>query len=279
VHLFTPARATRVRWNTYTDTPVTPDEPAGQNPPDGAILDYWLEQGATGPVTLEILDAAGKLVRRYSSEDTASAPADEGNVPWYWIRPTRVLPKTAGMHRFVWDLHHAPPAALDFEYPISAVIHETWKEPRGMWAMPGRYTVRLTANGATLTRPLTVRMDPRVKTPFAGLEQQFALSSELYEGMRRASDALDAVRARRKQVSAGSDDDRALAALEGAEGGRFARRGGSGDSFASLNRELASLYQTVQGADAPPTAQTVVAARERLQALEGALARWRGMKK
>ena len=73
VHLFRPQTATRVRWNMYTDTPMPQEEPAGQNPPDGAILTYRLARDARGPVTLEILDAKGALVRRYSSDDRAGA--------------------------------------------------------------------------------------------------------------------------------------------------------------------------------------------------------------
>src|SRR5207248_2204852 len=104
--LFKPARAWRFRWNKNTDTPLPPDEPAGQNPPDGAIIDYYL--GGAAPVTLEILDPAGNLVRRYSSTDKIAPPKDEGQIPWYWIRPQRSLPGDAGMHRFVWDLHYTP---------------------------------------------------------------------------------------------------------------------------------------------------------------------------
>ena len=93
-----------------TDTPLPPDEPAGQNPPDGAIINYWLKAGARAPVTLEIRDAAGRVVRRYSSEDATPPVTDEGNVPAYWIRPPAVAGEDRGMHRFVWDLHYPPPA-------------------------------------------------------------------------------------------------------------------------------------------------------------------------
>ncbi|HJQ38387.1 MAG TPA: glycoside hydrolase, partial [Thermoanaerobaculia bacterium] len=100
--LYKPQRAWRFRWNKNTDTPLPADEPAGQNPPDGAIIDYYLASPAS-EVTLEILSSDGSLIRRYSSRDLAAPPADTGNVPWYWIRPPRVLSTTTGMHRFVWD--------------------------------------------------------------------------------------------------------------------------------------------------------------------------------
>src|SRR6266702_1468176 len=140
--LFQPAPAYRVRWNLNTDTPLPPDEPAGQNPPDGAVIDFHLAT-ALGAVALEIHDARGRLVRRFSSTDTV--PVDSGlNMPDYWIRPPQLLSTAVGMHRFVWDLHYSPPAALSHNYPISAIYRDTWREPRGPVALPGRYEVRLT---------------------------------------------------------------------------------------------------------------------------------------
>ena len=122
-HLFRPSTALRVRWNNGTDTPLPPEEPAGQNPPDGAILYYNLKSTAATPVTLEIFDSAKKLVRRYSSDDKPDPIDPMLNVPLYWIRPPSILSgTTAGLHRFVWDLCYPPPDAVDHEYPISAIL-------------------------------------------------------------------------------------------------------------------------------------------------------------
>ncbi len=140
VFLFKPQDAWRFRWNKNTDTPIPPDEAAGQNPPDGAVIDFWLKTGASGPVTLEILDASGAVVRRYSSEDKAEPVRDEGNVPACWIRPPQVLSAAAGMHRFIWDVHYAPPKVASFSYPIAATPHNTARVPAGPWAMPGTFT-------------------------------------------------------------------------------------------------------------------------------------------
>jgi photosystem II stability/assembly factor-like uncharacterized protein len=234
VVLFTPQRATRVRWNRNTDTPIPQEEPAGDNPPDGAILDYSLRAPAD-LVTLEILDASGNLVRRFRSSDPAEPPVPGRNIPDYWIRPPQRLGTGAGLHRFVWDLHYPTPSLSRFEYPISATYMNTPREPRGPWALPGAYTVRLTANGRTLTRPLVVRMDPRVKTPAASLARQFALGSQLAAAI-----------------------DRAAAATRPAALGRIA-----GD--------LEQLYAIVQGSDAPPTPQTEAAVAAKLRALDAAL--------
>ena len=86
-HLFRPSAAYRVRRSENTDTPLPPEEPAGQNPPDGAIVYYYLKSAATAPVTLEIFDAARKLVRRYASNDKPEPIDPSVNVPTYWIRP------------------------------------------------------------------------------------------------------------------------------------------------------------------------------------------------
>src|SRR5581483_10269092 len=108
-HLFKPQMATRVRWNVNTDTPLPPDEPTGKNPPDGAIIHYRLG-AAAGPVTLDILDDAGKLVRRYSSADKpAAVDARSLTIAVEWARPPQVLSAAAGTHRFVWDLRYPPP--------------------------------------------------------------------------------------------------------------------------------------------------------------------------
>jgi photosystem II stability/assembly factor-like uncharacterized protein len=185
VHLFKPQRAWRFRWSKYPDTPLPVDEPAGQNPPDGAILDYYLTSDVD-EVTLQIVDANGQVVRRYSSRDAAEPPRDTGNVPRWWIRPERALPTTAGMHRVTWDLHWQPldkPPA----YPISAIPFNTAPVPTSPLAVPGGYAVQLTAAGTTATQPLELVMDPRVTTPKAGLQRQFELSMQVYELLRNAN--------------------------------------------------------------------------------------------
>src|SRR5207302_5618289 len=99
-HLFRPQTATRVRWNLNTDTPLPPDEPAGENPPDGAILHFFLKGAARSAVRLEVLDAAGTVVRGYKSDDPPEPLVPDRNIPDYWIRPSPVLSAQAGLHRF-----------------------------------------------------------------------------------------------------------------------------------------------------------------------------------
>src|SRR5262249_29534579 len=126
MHLFRPQTALRVRWNLNTDTPFPPEEPAGKNPPDGAIIDYCLREDALGPLTIEILDSTGSLVRRYSSQEVSEQVKEKNlDVPTYWIRPTTILSNRAGHHRIVWDLHYPAPLGSDRVYPISAVYRDT----------------------------------------------------------------------------------------------------------------------------------------------------------
>jgi hypothetical protein len=239
--LFKPQVAYRVRQNTNTDTPIPPDEPAGKNPPDGAIVDYALARNANGPVTLDVMDAAGRTIRHYSSEDTPAPPsASTAPVPLYWYRAPQPLAKTPGLHRFTWDMHYQSLQGVGGRgaggLPIAAVPHDTVPVPIAPWAPPGQYTVKLTVDGKSVTQPLTLKMDPRVKTPPAGLAQQFTLSKQLYDGMQAAQDAAQRVRA--------SND--ALA-----------------QSLTTLVQNMNQLMQLLQGADATPTSQLVVAVGQR----------------
>ena len=164
-HLFEPRVTYRLPRNTNTDTPLPPEEPAGKNPPDGAILYYHLNAAAAAPVTLEILDSAGHVVRRFSSGDKPEPPDPALNVPTYWIRPFQPLSAAAGMHRFVWDLHAAHQGGggrRGGEYPISAIYRDT-PGPQGEWAPPGTYMVKLTVDGRSYTQQLVVKPDPRVR--------------------------------------------------------------------------------------------------------------------
>lgn len=269
VILFNPATAYRIRRDVNTDTPLPPEEPAGQNPPDGAIFDYYLKANVSGPVKLEVLDSNGKVVRSFASTDKPEFTWDElkreVNVPLYWIKPPQVLSAEAGEHRFVWDLRTAPPDSLFHDYPISAIPHDTPRYPLGAGVLPGKYTVTLETGGQSFTKQFEVKMDPRVTTLRAGLESQFSLESKIIHLMNRSFDSLrhiQSVRAQLKSVlerapkgsltdSAGALDKKA-AELEGS-GARFSRGQTGKPGFAGVNGELAQLLGYVDSADAAPT--------------------------
>ena len=273
--LYKPEGAVRVRWDMNTDTPLPQDEPAGENPPDGAIVDYYLKSNSASPVMLDILDAGGKVVRHYSSTDTLYTVPDV-NIPNYWIRPQQTLSAKAGAHRFVWDLHYQP-LNVPASYPISAVYGNTAPVASSPWVLPGTYTVKLTANGMIYTQPLAVRMDPRVKTAPAALALQHSLALEAYQGRQRAMNAgerLHRIRAHIATAEGSATGDRLTAlqqldaraaALEGA-----ARRGRGGmapaesgpRSFSQLQNDYATLFGILEEADMEPTAQVQTSMQE-----------------
>jgi len=288
-HLFAPQLTYRVRRNNGTDTPLPPEIPAGQNPPDGAMIDYWLKSAGSGEVVLEISDSAGKLVRKFSSADKPDVlEAKDINVPTYWIRPERKLSTEAGMHRFVWDMHYPPPAALDRDYPISAIFGDTPLYPLGATILPGTYSAKLTVNGQSYTQPLTIKMDPRVKTSAADLKAQFDLETKIVEAMQRDVDALKQVQKLRKALkevppSAAAnlqvqiaELDKKAADAEGSAGGYGAQylSTPAGRGLGRLNSGLASLLAIVDSADAAPTSQATATFAEVQRALDEQLAKW-----
>jgi photosystem II stability/assembly factor-like uncharacterized protein len=189
--LFKPQKAIRVRWNMNTDTPLPPEEPAGENPPDGAMIDYYLNSNSNSPVKLEILNAKGELIRTFTSNDTLYK-IPEVNIPLYWIRPQQILAANAGAHRFLWDMRYEAlnvPAA----YPMTAIIHNTPPGATAPWVMPGTYTIRLTVNGQTQEQPITITMDPRVKTGIAQWQRQHDLSMICYEGRKKSLNKFPAI--------------------------------------------------------------------------------------
>jgi photosystem II stability/assembly factor-like uncharacterized protein len=294
--LFRPQEALRWRWDRNPDTPLPPETPAGKNPPDGAIIDYYLASAASAPVTLEILDSTGATVRRYSSADLP-LPMDkiaaEHPIPMYWVRPVRILSAAQGMHRFVWDLHGEPPKSLNKEFPISAIPHDTPLLPLGAWALPGTYTLRLTVDGKQFTQPLNVKMDPRIKTPLPDLQAQNAIQAGAVSGMNQTFDALSqvqsvraqlkesATKAKGKLADALEDLDKQCAALAGATSSTFFGTPPSGkqpENFSTLNQHFGQLLGIADSADAAPTTQASKVYSELNEQLNLLLKRWSDMK-
>jgi hypothetical protein len=241
-------------------------------------------------VVLEISDANGKLVRRFSTDDKSTAlPEKEVNVPMYWIRPERTPSNSAGMHRFLWDLHYPPPDSLDRDYPISAIPHDTPLYPLGPSALPGDYTVKLTVAGQSSSRPLTIKMDPRVKVSPEDLRSQFQTEMKIADDMHRDFEALDQVKAFRGKLqeaekSAGAKSpallksiDEKAAAIEGTPGGYGAQYLSTPEArgLARLNSGLGTLLAIVQSADAAPTTQAITMLSELEKALDEQLTKWK----
>ena len=305
-YLFRPATAVRVRPGTNEPTPWPPEVAAGENPPPGAIIDYALAADATGPVTLAILDATGAVLRSYSSADTVITPdpavdpaaynrvcqqkpdAQYCSLPLYWPAPEARVSTKAGAHRFNWDLRFDPldrgPAGEGDA--TGAVPHHTYPAPETPWAPPGQYRVRLSVNGHQYTQPLTVRLDPRVKTPAVGLLQLATLSREMYRGAVTAHAAYAQARAlvARLDSAGGADAQAFKARVESLApaptptprgGGGFPRRGPPAPAtLANLSQAMLGAAMAMQSADVTPTAGQVAACdTARLQS-RAVMAKW-----
>jgi photosystem II stability/assembly factor-like uncharacterized protein len=293
LHLFAPQTAVRFRWNRNTDTPLPPEIPAGQNPPDGAIINYFLTDSSRGEVKLEIFDAQNHLVRRYSSADQPK-PMDkiaaENPIPMYWVRSQQILSSEAGFHRFVWDLHYAPPDSLNHEFPISAIYRNTPELPLGAMALPVRYVVKLTVNGKSQEQPLNLRMDPRIKTPTRELRAQFEMETGAVRGMNESFKSLGQVRSVQEQLTNRSTEvgssplavslssvAKKVAELEGgAESSFFGvpANGKRPENFSTLNQHFGNLLAVADSADSAPTSQAQNVYREEVEALQTLESQW-----
>ena len=156
-YLFQPADAYLLTPGNDNGTPMPRDEPVAENPPFGAMIDYYLKSNVSGPVTIEIMDPAGDVIRKYSSEDKPAAVNLETlNIPAYWVRTPETVSTTAGMHRWIWDLRPTPAPR-----PAGGGGGGGGGRSGAAVVLPGVYTVKLSAGGKSLMQPLIVRADPR----------------------------------------------------------------------------------------------------------------------
>jgi photosystem II stability/assembly factor-like uncharacterized protein len=272
VLLYKPQTATRVRWNSYSDTPLPPEEPVGENPPDGAMIEYYLKDKAEGEVVLDIVDAAGAVVRHYSSKDTLYT-IPKVNIPLYWIRPQQIVSGNAGVHRFLWDMRYAPLNVAP-SYPISAIYKNTVPSPTSPWVMPGTYTVKLTVNGKVYTQPLKVRMDPRIKTSIKGLQIQHDLSYKCYEGAVKAAKIMLALNTLIAQTDAIKDKSHEIIQLN-----KNLKEINSGPAgIPAIYSSLRTAQNALQGADVMPATQLAEAANTANKDLQQALQKWESIK-
>jgi photosystem II stability/assembly factor-like uncharacterized protein len=296
VHLFTPQPAVRVRWDMNQDTPLPPETPVGQNPPDGAIIDYYLKSPASGDATIAVFGGDGSLVRQYTSAPPPP-PALLSNVPDYWFAPPAVVPKAAGMHRFVWNLRYPSPKVLPFgyfgslltyvEYTLAnhAVPGETPRDqPEGPLVAPGQYVVALTVGGTTYRQPLTVKPDPRVRVSQAEFDEQSGMARTIASGLTASYDAYVQAASVRKAVA---DRQKALPAnAAGAAGAAKAfddqiaaiQDGTSAaPGFGIVNRDLARYLAMLESGDGRPAETLKAAAAGACDALAKTLDAWRTM--
>jgi len=244
--LLKPSAAIRVRRSVNTDTPLPPETPMGQNPPDGAVIDYRLDAEPAGEVSIEILDASGARVRRFSTKDPQPPAADPTPFPESWLARPQALPAHRGMNRFVWDLRYPSPPAQRPEFTIAALPGATPALPQGPQVVPGTYTVKLTVGGQSSTQPLTVKMDPRVTASIEDLTRLFDLERKIAQAIDDDARAIEKVRASTPPGQSRTPLERALIRLNeglaellsGVDTGDVAPTAAASQAFADFRKEL-----------------------------------------
>ena len=290
-YLFPPATAIRVRWDNYEDTPFPPETPAGQNPPDGAIIAYYLKNAATSDLILTVYDDKGAEVAKYSSHPK---PIDipPANAPEYWFAPATALTKSAGVNRFVWDLRYPVPRTLPYgyfgallgytEYTLAdhAVPSDTPRlQPQGPLVPPGKYTLELSYAGQTFRQPLALELDPRVHASQQDLVEQRDVALSASRGISASYDAYHVVATLRDAVTRNLKDidrpdikqaaDALSKQLDMLQNGTKTAPG-----LGPVNRELGRLLFSVESADMRPADTVRAAIQQSCEALDKNLQQW-----
>jgi len=267
VHLFNPAQTWRLRNDENRDTPWPPSTPLGQNPPAGAIIDYWLKDDVQGPVTLTITDSKGNIVKQFSSNEKAKKLPAHRYFEKGWLAKAKHLYSTAGMHRFVWNLRYPRPSALQYRYSIAAIWTDgTPVVPEGPLVLPGHYTVSLRANGRDYTRPLVIKLDPRVHVSEDDLVKQLKLAQQIDALLNKSVAAYKNIHSRlmkeKRTLSTAMADSLSTLSNSGKP------------NLSSAIGALSGLVTSVQRADAAPVqGQTEVFSYYKKQ-IDGLLSRW-----
>ncbi|CAN5568261.1 hypothetical protein BH10BAC3_BH10BAC3_31870 [soil metagenome] len=268
VHLYKPQKAYRLRFNLNTDTPLPQEEPAGQNPPDGAMIDYFLDSDLSSEITLDIKDSSGKLVHHYSSFDTlVNIPPN--NVPAYWIRSQQILSSAKGSHRFMWDMRYQPLNEAP-SFPIAATYKNTAPNPTAPFVMPGTYAAIITADGKSFTQSFIVVMDPRIKTTKKDIQQQHDLSMICYENKKQCKKILNeivALKTSKKDVNAAQQ-----------EAWTNILNGTTEKGFDKIYSAFNTLLGTLQDTDMAPTTTAVTATRKYEKEMKDLTMKWNAFK-
>jgi len=286
-YLVSPTLTYRVRDNMLLDTPLPPEEPAGQNPPAGAIVDYHLPK-VSPEVSLEIIGTGGEVINSFNSTelseviDTVSLPH-----PTYWIQPSARLSTQPGHHRFVWNLRYADPRGAKRQFAIAAVYGRTPAGPEGPLVAPGKYTIRLKADGKVREQSITVALDPRVSITDQDIKLQTDYSLSCYRSYHELQDLRDIIETQlngkkklkkaqytslRDLIGAGSPE------LPDILYGSIYEKSADQETIVSLQDKYLYLLALFQSADARPTSQAMESV-EKLNAIKKSLAtKWESLK-
>jgi photosystem II stability/assembly factor-like uncharacterized protein len=295
VHFYKPQTAMRVRWDNHEETPLSPEFPGSQNPPDGAILYYYLKDGAKSEITLDLLDSKGNRIRHYSSKPPTSNGL-VGNAPDYWFAPPSVLSTTPGLHRFVWDVRAEDPLTLTYGYfggkldyveytlPDHSVPGQTPRQqPPGVLLPPGEYEGVLTVDGKQYRQKIDLVPDPRVHASASDLIEQWNLAYAISMAMEASYNTYNEYAALQtaivlrqtslKDNAQAKDLLDALAKLQ-KTATEVAEGSGEAPGIGPMNRDLSRNLVMIESADMRPAASAQKASQETCVALQKNLAIW-----
>ncbi len=296
VHLFTPAGAYRLRWDINGDTPLPIETPTGENPPEGAVIDYLLKSPPPGDITLTICDEQGNVVRTFSSV-APPPPRLLANVPSYWFAPPAAPTKMPGLNRFAWNLRYPNPKILPFAYSGGMLTYVEYTladhaipgrtprdQPEGVLVVPGRYKVELSSGGRTYAQPIVVKPDPRVRASQADLEAQFDLAKRVtdalaasYDGYRQLTELRAALADRSVALGGKAGAAEAVNAAKGLDAQLAALQNGTAAApgLGLVNRDMARYFNMLESGDARPAETLRAAVTEACKALTRTLGDWR----
>lgn len=276
--LYRPAPALRIDNDSFVGTPLPPEEPTAENPPAGAVIDYFLKSSVT-TISLEIIDPQQKLVRRFSSEDKHPEKHPPLPVAERWFPKPEAFETTPGMHRFVWNLTWSSSGGPGVDE------ESEYRNPSGPKVVPGIYTLRLTVDGRPQTQSLKVLMDPRSPATPETLHQQLQLGQQIFAETMEARRALAEIASLRKQLvdleqKVGEKDSAIKSALVNAQTEiakivtRPAAIPGQTPGLQDAFADMASALRVVEGGDRPVPSQAIALYTESNQQVKAAIAEW-----
>jgi photosystem II stability/assembly factor-like uncharacterized protein len=277
--LFPPEPAYRIDNDSFPGTPLPPEVPTAKNPPNGAILDYYLPANENR-VTLTIRDAEGQVVRRFSSNEPPPPPRPPLPIAARWFpKPQRIV-STPGEHRFVWDLLWGATGSKKKD----ADDHSR-RAPNGPHVLPGKYEVTLTVDGVSQTEPLTVVMDPNSPATPAELQAQFDAGTRAWKQTlvsRRALAEINSVEVKLAELAKSQDVASAglLAQVKAVQGSvEDILHGNEGNpGLALANGDLFAALGAIEGGDRTPTDQALALSASASREVTARAAEWEQLK-
>ncbi len=278
--LYKPQKTVRIDNDAFPGTPLPPEEPTAENPPQGAVIDYVLQSPAR-VVTLTITDPSGKVVRHFSSADSTPPMPHLAAIAERWFPEPQRLETTAGMHRFVWDLAWGSSGVVAADVDSG----EGDDVPHGPRVAPGAFQLKLTADGQTFTQPLTVVMDPRSPASAMVLAAQQDLGLRIYSDTLRSRQAMAEIQSvqqelnrvgplAKKKPALAADVQKLTHSIEQVVQGNAGAVG-----LREANVNLATALSVVEGGDRETPSQAIDLYRQSRQGMNLQLSQWQTLKR